>query len=350
MGIIDFFKKDDTVSLSDKFSNSVIHPVSNMYYTVNIGHNIVVSEGWTAAIVVKGKPRDILPAGAHQLSLINLPNTTQVLKLHKGKVKKRGSSVTVELPQSFKCDLYYVNIGQIFDFPWRTGKVPIRSKLYGRYKVGINGKLSFRVTDSAKFVSLLLIEHGHLRSGQGERVLSGLINEEVYDSILFSSFYNPRQFADKQGVNEFLRNKLNENFNHYGLSIDSVDTIDVKFYGKINEQITRESEQMPIGFAQHIDADSVLGEQPITMDDEKIKDNKLYQQPPQYQTNQQTTTQSQEQEREVTERIQVRKKYNNMQEIQDEINNVLTEGTSRIDLSKDKPTTIKLNKDNKKDK
>lgn len=343
MGIIDFFKNDDTVALPDKFHNSILHPVSNFYYTAHIGHNIAVSDGWVAVIVVKGKPRDVLPAGAHQLTLINLPNTTQVLKLHKGKVKKKGGSVTVELPQTFKCDIYYVNLSPVLNFPWHTGRVSIRSKLYGKYKVGLNGTLNLRVTDSAKLVSLLLLEHSHLRSGQGEKVLADFINEEVYDSILFSSFYSPRQFSDKQSINEFLFNKLNENFNNYGLCIDSVNMENVKFYGKVNEQITRESEQMPIGFSQPINTDQVLGMDSPTIEPNVpknfIPEQKQYNAPSQSYDNQ-----SEEKEREVAERIQVRKKYNNIQEVQDEINQSLLTGTSRINIAEDKPVKIKLNK------
>ncbi|MBQ7602532.1 MAG: SPFH domain-containing protein [Clostridia bacterium] len=352
MGIIDFFKRDDTVSLPDKFSNAVIHPVSNTYYTVNIGHNIVVNDGWAAAIVVKGKTRDVLPAGAHQLSLINLPNTTQVLNLHKGKLKKQGSSVTVELPQKFKCDLYYVNLGQVLDFPWHTGRVPVKSKLYGKYKVGINGILSFHVVDVAKFLSLMLLEHGHLFSGQGERVLSRFINEEMYDSILFSDFYNPRQFADKQTINQFLLNKLNENFNHYGLIIDNVDTQNVKFFGKVNEQISKESEQMPFSFSTTIDTNAVLGDGTLNLNQpiNKQQDKPIFNsnQVAQNADNQPFFEEEDEgYEREVKQKVKVRKKYENIQQVQDEINKTLGTDTSRVDIMEDGPTKIKLN--NKQD-
>lgn len=346
MGIIDFFKNDDTVALPDKFQNAVLHPVSNFYYTVNIGHNIVVNEGWTAVIVVKGKPRDVLPAGAHQLSLINLPNTTQVLKLHKGKVKKHGGSVTVELPQSFKCDLYYVNLNPVLDFPWHTGRVSIRSKLYGKYKININGTLNFHITDSAKFVSLMLLEHGHIRSGQGEKVLANLINEEMYDSILFSSFYSPRQFSDKQSINDFLLNKLNENFKHYGIFFDSVNMQNVKFYGKVNEQIMRESEQMPLGYSQNINTDALLGDNVVNFENDIPKTLVQPEQQPNL-PNSVYNEEQQEKEREVSERIQVRKKYNNIKEVQEEINQSLTTNSSRIDISEDKPVKIKLNKNTK---
>ena len=43
-----FNKKDDTVMLPEKFKNSVIYPISNSMYTVNLGQNIVVGDGWNA--------------------------------------------------------------------------------------------------------------------------------------------------------------------------------------------------------------------------------------------------------------------------------------------------------------
>ena len=88
-----FNKKDDTVMLPEKFKNSVIYPISNSMYTVNLGQNIVVGDGWNAVFVVKEKPREILPAGAHELSLPNLPNITRLLKLDQGKVNKKSDKV-----------------------------------------------------------------------------------------------------------------------------------------------------------------------------------------------------------------------------------------------------------------
>ncbi len=351
MGFLDLFKQDETLALPDNFNNSIIYPVSNNYYTVNIGQNISINEGWNAVIVVKGKPQDILPAGNHQLSIFNLPNTTRMLKLNQGKVKKNAQTVNVELPQTFKCDLYFINLNQISNFPWHSGRVPIKSKLYGRYKVGLKGILQLKIFDSIKFLKLLLLERGHIKKGQGEKVLSGLINEEVYNSILFSSFYGPRQFADTKNINEFLLNKLNENFKPYGLQIEELSTQDVKFYGKVNQQLTREDEAFKSGFVNDLNTDDILNDGKITLDanaEAEAPKNYYHQDDVEQQNNFNEYEDAETQpERQVMQSVKIKERYNNMQDIQNEINDTLGTSTSRIEVTDEKPVKIKLNKKDK---
>lgn len=339
-----FNKKDDTVMLPEKFKNSVIYPISNSMYTVNLGQNIVVGDGWNAVFVVKEKPREILPAGAHELSLPNLPNITRLLKLDQGKVNKKSDKVKLELPHSFKCDIYYVNTRQIDDFLWKTGKVPIRSKLYGKYKINLEGTLDFSIVDSSKFVSLMLIENSHVRLGKGEKILSGMVNEEIAESILFSNFFNPRQFTDKPTINEFLLNKLNENFEPHGLQIVKVDLQNVEFFGKVTEQIKRQDETNLETINTQLDDVSV--QTPM----------QNLQSQPQTQQVVQNTQPQQEEAIDVfdqqTERVVVgtvkQKQNQSIMDVQTEINQSLF-GTSRVDVG-DTINKIKLeNKDKDKE-
>ena len=339
-----FRRKDDTLRLPEKFSNSVVHPVTNGYYTVNLGHNIVVDPGWNAVVVVKEKPRDIIPSGCFELSLPNLPNTTNLLKLNQGKIKKKARDVSLALPQSFKCDLDFVNTNQIVDFPWKSGRVPIKSKLYGRYKASLFGTLSFRVFDSKKFLSLLLLEHGHIKSGQGEKFLSELLNEEIFDSLLFSNFFNPKQFADNEMISKFLIEKLNENFDRFGLLIENLDTKDVRFFGKVNEQLAKEDEANHEFLAEKLDADMILNEGKVVLEEKVPKQKKLkFEQPKEeqlFKTDEQEF--DQESQRQVQTLVKVKKNITK-RDLQNEINQTL-QNSSRMDLSDNSITKIKLNK------
>lgn len=339
-----FFRREEEIlRLPEKFRDSIVHPASNGLYTVNLGRSIVVNQGWNVVIVVKGKPRDVLPSGGFELSLPNLPVTTSVLRLNEGKIKKNSTDLKLNLPQSFKCDLYYVNVSEIQDFPWKTGRVSIKSKLYGRYKVNLFGTLKMKIFNSAKFISLMLYEHSHITSGNGERILSDLINEEIYDSILFSNFFNPRQFSDKESVNSFILNKLNENFDPYGINFLEVDLKEVKFYGKVNEQLLREDEAKHDFLAEKLDADAILNDGMVSLKNDELtqfKEQTIRKEPPK------TTIENYEPEgREVSSMVRVKKKETK-QDIQNEINQSLFE-TSRIDVNSDGVTKIKLNKKDK---
>ena len=349
MGFLDLFRHDETFTLPDNFNNSIIYPVSNGYCTVNVGQNISINEGWNVVIVVRGRPQDILPAGNHQLNILNLPNTTRVLKLNTGKVKKKDTTVSVELPQSFKCDLYYVNLNEVIDFPWHSGRVPIRSKLYGKYKVGLKGTLQLKVLDCLKFLKLMLLERGHIKAGQGEKVLSGLINEEIYDSILFSSFYGPRQFAETNNIDTFLLNKLNENFKSYGLQITAITTRDIKFYGKVNEQLTREDEAANFGFSENLSTDQMLNDGKVVLNNvqAEVPKNYYHQEEQETVNNVDNFNAETQEERQVKQSVKIKERYTNMQDIQNEINNTLGTGSSRIKVTDDKPVKIKLNKKGK---
>lgn len=333
-----FRREDETLRLPEKFSDSIIYPVSNGYYNVEIGKNIIVNEGWNAVVVVKEKPRDIIPSGAYELSLPNLPNTTRLLRLNEGRIKKRSKDVTLNLPQSFKCDLYYVNTKEVLEFPWKSSYVPIKSKLYGRYKVMLSGTLSLKVANTQKFVSLLLMEHGHIKRGQGEKFLSALINEEIFDSILFGNFLNPRQFLDYGTINEFLMNKLNDNFDRYGLMLYDVNTKDTKFLGKVSEQLWKEDEAKHEFLAEKLDADAILGCSKGGFDAKEQKEENVELSKTHIEN---VEDYSQNTNREVSTLVKVKKKTK--QEFQNEISQTLF-NSSRMDVLDDNMTKVKLNK------
>ena len=244
----------------------------------------------------------------------------------------------MNLPQSFKCDLYYVNNGDIVDFPWKTGRIPIRSKLYGNYKVNLFGFLKMKVVNTFNFVNFMLIEHGHIKRGSAEKILSDYINEEIYNSILFSNFFNPRQFLDHESINSFLINKLNENFDPYGLNFIEVDMKDVKFYGKVNEQLLREDEAKHDFLAEKLDVDAMLNDGRVPLNEEKQAS--IFEEAPK--TRVENVEDFEDNGREVRGVVKVKKKETR-QDLQNEINQSLFE-SSRIDLNKDGITKIKLNK------
>ena len=329
-----FGRRSKDIDLPDKFKNSVIYPVSNKLYTVRLGQNITVNKGWSVVFVVKEKPRDVMFEGVHELSLPNLPGSTRALKLDKGRVKRKSNKVELELPKTFKCDIYYVNNKPIADFLWRSGKVPVKSKLYGRYKVNLYGTLDFKIDNSSKFVSLMLVENSHIRMGKGEKILSDFFNEEIADSVLFSNFFNPGQFADKANINDFLLNKLNENFEQYGLHVEKVNTQNVEFFGKINEQIKRQDESQLQSLETQFDG---------VPDTQTVQQTVILQQPtPEERAQAEEELQALEAqpERVVVGAVKQKQKQS-ISDVQTEINESLF-GTSRIDVTEvDK---IKLDK------
>lgn len=335
-----FNRKEDALTLPDKFTNSIVHPVSNMLFTVKIGSNIVIKEGWNVAVVVRERPRDILAPGAVELNLPNLPNTTRLLKLNEGKIKKSKKDFSMQLPQSFKCDLYYVNKNPIEQFPWKSGRVSVKSKLYGRYKVNLFGFLTFQIVNTEKFLRLMLMERSHIKENVGGKILSNLINEEICDSILFSKFYNPKQFADKQTMNAYLLNKLNENFDPWGLKFLQVDMQGIKFYGKVNELVMKEDEARQEFLAEKLDVDDMLKSEDFENERNVFREES--------QINKTTVENMQDLEntqRVVSTKVMVKKK-NTKQDFQDQISQTLM-NNSRFEINDGVVDKIKLKNTNK---
>ena len=158
MGLFRKNREHLPIHIKEQYKNSLIHPYSNRLSNIKLGENLTVDEGWSVVIVAKGKSQEIFNAGQYQLSIATLPNTSRTLNLNKSKVKKHRNDVQMVMPDNFDCDLYFVNLKPFDNIPWKTGKIGIRSKRYGMYRVKIGGTLSVQVNKPMDFIHLFLYQ------------------------------------------------------------------------------------------------------------------------------------------------------------------------------------------------
>ena len=240
MGIFSRHKNNLPIQLSEKHKEALIHPLSNNLSKIRIGGNLNVDEGWSVVIVAKGQPLEIFNSGQHQLSVSSMPNTTRVLKLNKGKVKKNNQDVQMVMPENFECDLYFVNLKTFDNIRWHTGKIGVRSKRYGMYRVKTSGTLSIQVTRPMDFIRLFLYQWSHIPSGKDKKYLSALLDEECQLLLTKSDFTDPNDFLDNNKIAQYLTENLNKNFSKYGIKIENIIVSNTNISGRVATMLQAE--------------------------------------------------------------------------------------------------------------
>jgi len=222
MGLIDFFKKmfnKKVISLPAKRRDVLIQPHSTGYTTIKLGQKLVVDNGWAAVIVVKDEVTDVFMEGTHEVSLGYIPKTTKLLKLDRGKVEKKGMLADVVLPQSFRCDLYFVRMDYIQGRKWESDLIKVRERDKKNLKYKMNGNYSFQVQAPDKVVDLFLIDWGKIKTGKAILKLDALLSDVCTETLWNKKFKSRDELTQYDFGNLVLKPAVYKNFIKYGICV-----------------------------------------------------------------------------------------------------------------------------------
>ena len=231
MGLFGLFKKDEKKVLSrpEKYSGGFIQPLTTGQVEISLGEKLVVNEGWCAVIVVKDKPQDVFSAGEYELTIPCLPKTTRALKLDKSKVIKKKGKQEVVFKNSFKCDLYFVNMSAFTGQDWEIPRITKRNKQNGRFTMSVNGKCDFQSTNAGNTIRLFLLEWDKINAGKAQPRLQAYISEFAGSSLEWSRENNPDILKDKTQVASIISEGVSKNLDKYGIKVTNFVVDEITF-------------------------------------------------------------------------------------------------------------------------
>ncbi len=266
-------KKDTVLQLPEQSSTGFIQPMTSSLIEVKLGEKLIVNEGWCAVIVVKDKPTDVFSAGEYELTLPMIPKTTRALKLDKSRVVKKKGKQEVVFKNSFKCDLYFVNMRPQTDQPWMTGNIIKGNKKFGRYPIALSGVCTYESTSAGDTVRLFLLEWAKIGTGKAQERLNEYICEFATSALEWSRENNPEVLNDKARVAEIIAPSVTKNLEKYGIKISDFVVEKVDFGRAVAALLEQEKRDAQKEDKAEIDAEAIVKnidfedvKEPVTID------------------------------------------------------------------------------------
>ncbi len=267
MGFFDLFKKkkQSALQLPEKFSSGFIQPLTSQRLEIKLGEKLIVNDGWSACIVVKDKPQDVFGAGEYELNLPMIPRTTRALKLDKSRIVKHKGKQEVVFKNSFKCDLYFVNMAPFTLQPWQANRVSKKNKLHGKFNVALNGTCTFQTTNVVDSIKLFLLEWAKIPAGKAQGRLLEYISEFASSALEWSRVSEPEIINDKVKIAEIIKEGVSKNLNKYGIALSDFVVDEVIFDRNISAYLEQKKRDEP-----EIKADEIVNNLNLEKESEPV--------------------------------------------------------------------------------
>ncbi len=237
MGFFRRRREEPVYTLPEELTGGFVQPLSTRLLTIEIGSKLVVQDGWSAIIVAKDKPLDVFGAGEHKLTIPNMPKTTAKLALDKSRVVRTHRRPEIVFPKIFRCDIYFVNMGEFRDQQWQTRKLLLKDNKYGRYVVDLGGTYDFQCVDAADAMRLFLLERAFIKVSYAQKRLQGHVNDFSEQMLRWMRPASPEILKDKQKTAALLKAYLTKIFRRYGISITNFEVSAVNFDKNVASQL-----------------------------------------------------------------------------------------------------------------
>lgn len=232
MGLFKFFKKmfkQKSLAMPKLKETDFIQPLSRGYDVVVLNQELVVQPNWIAVIVAKGLTLDVFGEGTHKMGLAYLPKTTKALSLDKGKVVKHGVTAEVVLPEKFKCDIYFVFMGENNARCWKSDEIRVKSKTSKHLHYYLEGTYDFQIQDPEKAIKLFLIDWGKIKTGKAGPKLDFLIGDMCSDVLWAKKFNSKKQLAEFDFANTVFKPAVNKTLKTYGIVVTNMQIKNIVF-------------------------------------------------------------------------------------------------------------------------
>jgi membrane protease subunit (stomatin/prohibitin family) len=175
---------------------------------IKMGAQLIVRDYQCAVFFSEGKGGDVLTAGRHTLSTLNLPILTNLLALPWG------------FKSPFRCEVYFVSLKTFTDQRWgTTDPVAFRDKEFGLVRLRAFGTYTFRVIEPVVFLNTLVAGDDSFRTSEIQEQLRSIVVSRVNDFFgehLESILDLPKQYKEMSAA---MQAELADEFKKFGLEL-----------------------------------------------------------------------------------------------------------------------------------
>jgi membrane protease subunit (stomatin/prohibitin family) len=210
MGLWDKIKHEliDIIEWTDESSNTMVWKFPRFQNEIKNGAQLTVRESQVAVLVNEGKIADVYQPGRHQLTTQNMPVLTTIMGWKYG------------FNSPFKVDVYFVNTKNFTDQKWGTkNPIMLRDAEFGPIRLRAFGSYTVKVSNAGMFIKEIAGTQSHFTTEEITDQLRNLIITRFTDTIGESKIPVLDLAANYDELSKFVSDKINPEFNEYGLSV-----------------------------------------------------------------------------------------------------------------------------------
>jgi len=210
MGLFDKLRNEfvDIIDWTDNTGDTLVWKFPRYQDEIKMGAKLTVRESQQAVFMNEGKIADVYQPGMYSLETQNMP----ILATLKG--WKYGFN------SPFKVDVFFVSTRQFVDQRWGTkNAITINDERFGMIELRAFGTFAFRVEDGGKFIKEIAGTNADFTTEDINGQLRSLIVTKFTNSIGNGNIPIDKIAANVEDLSNICQEKLNEDFQNYGLKI-----------------------------------------------------------------------------------------------------------------------------------
>ena len=228
MGIFDKLRNEfiDIIEWTDSSNDTLVWKFPRYQNEIKMNAKLTVRESQQAVFLNEGTIADVFQPGMYTLQTQNMP----ILATLKG--WKYG------FDSPFKADVFFVSTRQFVDQRWGTkNAITLDDERFGMIELRAFGTFAFRVTDGGKFIKEISGTDGEYTTEEINGQLRSLIVTKFTNAIGNGKIPIEKIAASVEELSQLCQEKLNEDFEAYGLKITKFLIENVSMPDEIKKEI-----------------------------------------------------------------------------------------------------------------
>ena len=205
---------------------------------IKFGQKLDVANNCIAMLVAKNKVADVFTEGSYRLDTNNMPLLSRILKLTKP--NKKG-----ELPNSFKVDIYYINLKQFERLPFSSlDYVVAKGKNYKNVKVGLSGDFDFCVFNAVDFMEAMFTQYGLVTDKTAKYEISQLVGTLAVRKVQKNKPNIEDLYGRASNCFEGLADYVSKELFDCGIRVSRIEVTETKFPKKIYKNVSLDYDEV----------------------------------------------------------------------------------------------------------
>lgn len=228
MGIFDKLKNEfiDIIEWTDSSNDTLVWKFPRYQNEIKMNARLTVRESQQAVFLNEGTIADVFQPGMYTLQTQNMP----ILATLKG--WKYG------FDSPFKADVFFVSTRQFVDQKWGTkNAITLDDERFGMIELRAFGTYAFRVADGGKFLKEVSGTDSEFNTEEINGQLRSLIVTKFTNAIGNGNIPIDKIAGNVEELSRFCQDKLNEDFDAYGLKVTKFLVENVSMPDDIKKEI-----------------------------------------------------------------------------------------------------------------
>ncbi|MCW3122950.1 MAG: putative virion core protein (lumpy skin disease virus)-like protein [Flavipsychrobacter sp.] len=228
MGLFDKLRNEfiDIIEWPDQKTDTLVWKFPRYQNEIKMNAKLTVREAQQAVFINEGKIADVFQPGMYNLQTQNMPVMATL----------KGWKYGFDSP--FKADVLFVSTRQAVDQKWGTkNAITLSDDRFGMIELRAFGTYAFKVTDAGKFIKEIAgIEREYTTDEIGGQLKSIIATR--FTNAAGSGNIPIEKFASNlEGLSSIIMEKLNADFDNYGLTITNFLVENVSMPEELKKEI-----------------------------------------------------------------------------------------------------------------